>query len=169
MFQIGDHIVYGTNGVCLVTDICPSPFDKKDVRTYYVLKPVNSAAGVMIFTPVDNEKVAMRPLMSCREIEGLFSRMPAIPQLLIANEKQRRDAYRLAVSDGNPDSYVSVIKTVLERREEFSGTQRRLPDFEVEYDGMARRHLYTEISVVLGVPLEGMEEYVRQRVEEATI
>ena len=48
MFKVGDHVVYGTNGVCLVSDITPSPFDKNDRRTYYVLKPLSGASTSLI-------------------------------------------------------------------------------------------------------------------------
>ena len=163
MFKIGDHIVYGTNGVCLVTDICSSPFDKKDTRTYYVLKPISGHAESVIYTPVDNERVPMRPLMSIGEVEELFSRMHAIPHLPIPNEKGRREVYRTAIAAGCPDSYIAVIKTILGRRTELSGMGRRLPEFEIECDGLARRHLYTELSVVLDRPIGEMEAYVFER------
>ena len=39
MFSVGDYMIYGINGVCLVEDICASPFDKKDTRSFYMLKP----------------------------------------------------------------------------------------------------------------------------------
>ncbi len=167
MFKIGDHIVYGTNGVCLVTDVCPSPFDKTDARTYYVLKPIGGHAESVIYTPVDNERVPMRALMSPEEVEGLLARLHTIPHLPIPNEKGRREVYRTAIAAGCPDSYISVIKTILGRRTELSGMGRRLPEFEIECDGLARRHLYTELSVVLGRPVNEMEDYVAERLSNA--
>ncbi len=164
MFKIGDHIVYGTNGVCLVTDICSSPFDKKDARTYYILKPIAGHAESVIYTPVDNERVPMRALMSTEEVEELLARMHTIPHLPIPNEKGRREIYRTALAAGHPDSYIAVIKTILGRRTEFSGIGRRLPEFEIECDGIARRHLYTELSVVLGRPADEMEAYISERI-----
>ncbi len=163
MFKIGDHIVYGTNGVCLVTDVCPSPFDKHDTRTYYVLKPVAGHAESVIYTPIDNDRIPMRALMSLEEVEELLSRLHTIPHLPIPNEKGRREVYRTALFAGCPDSYVAVIKTIGGRRHEFSASGRRLPEFEIECDGIARRHLYTELSVVLGRPVEEMEGYLGER------
>ena len=37
MFEIGDLIMYGTNGVCRVTGFCSSPFDANDKREYYAV------------------------------------------------------------------------------------------------------------------------------------
>ena len=169
MFKIGEHIVYGTNGVCRVTDVCPSPFDKNDTRTYYTLKPINGPAEAVIYTPVDNDRVPMRSLMSAEEVRGLLLRIPTIPDLPIPTEKARRDAYRAAMIAGSPDSYVSLIKTVWGRRTELSASGRRLPEFEMEYDGVARKHLYTELSVVLGLPFEEMEDYIIRHVEGAAV
>ena len=42
MFEIGEHIVYGINGICRVESIGPSPYDKNDTRTFYLLIPVNN-------------------------------------------------------------------------------------------------------------------------------
>ena len=157
MFKAGDHIVYGLNGVCLVTEVGPSPFDKGDSRTFYILRPVGGHSSSVIYTPVDNDRVPMRPLMTPSEAEALLASLAEIPTLPIAAEKARRDTYRTAIVAGDPVAYVSVIKTILGRRAEFSGTQRRLPEFEMEYDGLARRHLYTELSLVLGRPVEEMD------------
>ncbi len=165
MFKVGDHIVYGLNGVCLVTEVGPSPFDKGDARTYYILRPVGSHSSSVIYTPVDNDRVPMRLLMSADEVEALLARLSEIPTLPIPTEKARRDTYRAAIVAGEPEAYVAVIKTILGRRAEFLGTQRRLPEFEMEYDGLARRHLYTELSLVLGRPFEEMDTYVRERME----
>ena len=37
MFEIGDYIVYGINGICRVESIGPSPYDKADTRTFHRL------------------------------------------------------------------------------------------------------------------------------------
>ena len=42
MFQVGEHIVYGINGICRVAEVGPSPYDKEDKRTFYLLIPVNN-------------------------------------------------------------------------------------------------------------------------------
>ena len=34
MFEKGETVYYGTAGVCKVSDICRSPFDKKDDRMF---------------------------------------------------------------------------------------------------------------------------------------
>ncbi len=169
MYEAGDYIVYGTNGVCLVTDVVPSPFDKADTRTYYVLKPVSGPRAAVIYTPVDNERVPMRSLMTEAEAQQLFSRIHAIPPLTVANEKARRETYRVAVATGAPEAYISVIKTIRERRLLFAGTQRRLPEFEMEYDMVARRYLISELSLVLGCSVDEIEENLKAEMNDSLV
>ena len=164
MFKVGDHVVYGTNGVCLISDIIPSPFDKRDTRRYYVLRPLSGASTSLIYTPVDNGRVAMRRLVDRAEAEAILESIHEIPCLVIAEERSRRMAYRQAIAAAEPRSYIALIKTVDRRRVEFFGTQRHLPDFEIECDTVARRHLYTELSVVLDRPIKDFEGYIAKSV-----
>ena len=157
MYGIGDHLVYGTSGVCLVSDVCACPFDKNDGRTFYVLKPIGGTASSLIYTPVENDRIPMRPLSTPEEAEALLKVLSEIPTLTIPQEKARREIYRNVIAAGELAAYVALIKTVRVRRAEFAGTQRRLPDFELEYESAAKRHLYTELSLVLGRPTAEIE------------
>ena len=94
MFSVGDYMIYGINGVCQVQDICASPFDKKDTRTFYMLRPLATAAGSVIYTPTDNVQVAMRPLMTRAQAEELIACMPDLLPLEVPVERMRRDIYR---------------------------------------------------------------------------
>lgn len=67
MYQTGDLLIYGSTGVCRVLSI-----DRrqdyvdgiKQDKLYYRLKPLHQ--GGVIYTPVDNSKVVMRPVISRR-------------------------------------------------------------------------------------------------------
>ena len=54
MFEIGELIMYGTNGVCRVEGFTRSPFDADDEREYYILKPIHDQSNLVIYTPVEN-------------------------------------------------------------------------------------------------------------------
>lgn len=167
MFEVGEFIVYGTNGICRVTDICPSPYDSADTRTYYLLVPVNNPMSSTIYTPVDNDRVPMRRLMTPEEIEALILSMPHIELLSVPVEKQRRDLYRATVGALRPEGYVSVMKTVRERYERLSAAHKHFPVSDMEYGRLARHMLYSEISHVLSIKEESVEEYIAQKLAQA--
>ena len=53
MYKIGDIFLYGSNGVCKITDIKSEKF-ARETKTYYILSPFFDSKET-IFVPVDNE------------------------------------------------------------------------------------------------------------------
>ena len=160
MFDIGDLLFYGTNGVCRVSEICSSPFDSTDARQFYKLTPIAENSSLVIYTPVDNMQVVMRPLISKEEAEALVARIPEIEHVAVAVEKHRKEAYRETVREGAPEGFVKIIKTVRARREFFRRTRRRVPDLDNDFEHTARICLYGELSTVLGISREEISRIV---------
>jgi CarD family transcriptional regulator len=167
MFQIGEYIVYGMNGICRVADICPSPYDKTDTRTFYLLIPVHNPMGSSIYTPVCNERVPMRRLMTRDEIEMLIAEMPEIDVLPVPVEKQRREIYRTSIGELDPRGYVRVIKTVNRRRAELSAARKHFPMTDLEYGRLAKHLLCSECAHVMGVSEEDADAYILSSLGEA--
>ena len=167
MFEVGEYIVYGINGICRVEEVGPSPFDKTDPRTFYLLVPVHNPTSSTIYTPVDNERVPMRRLMTKGEIDALIAAMPEIETITVPVEKQRREIYRSAIGGLDPTGYVRVIKTVHQRRLELAAAHKHFPVTDLEYGRLAKHLLYSECAHVLGLAEEHMEAYISERLPEA--
>ena len=165
MFEIGDRIVYGTNGVCTVREIRNSPFDQADSRLFYVLVPIYDTANLVIYTPVENTSVVMRQMVTRDYAEDLLHRVADIGLVEVDIEKRRREIYRSLVQTTDLESYVSLIKTVAGRRADFRKTRRRLPDLDNDFEHTARNALYGELAQVLGVE----REEIHRLIEEATV
>ena len=68
MFQPGELVVYHTAGVCRVEAITkPNVSGADRNKEYYQLKPLQQDG--VIYTPVDNPKVSIRPMISREEAE----------------------------------------------------------------------------------------------------
>ncbi len=167
MFSVGDYMVYGINGVCLVEDICASPFDKKDTRTFYMLSPLGASAGSVIYTPTDNVQVAMRPLMTRAQAEELITQIPSIALLDVPMEKMRRDIYRQTMQSCDPVKYVSLIKTVRRRRADMLAQHKRLSETDSDFERNAKLSLYHELAVVLEKPYVEIEPIMLSGLETA--
>jgi CarD family transcriptional regulator len=166
MFQIGDLLFYGTNGVCRVSEICSSPFDSSDTRSFYKLTPIAENTSLVIYTPVENTQVVMRSLISKEEAEALLARIPSIEKVSVAIEKHRKDAYRETIREGNPEGFVKIIKTVRARRELFRRTRRRVPDMDNDFEHTAKTCLYGELSAVLGICREEIHRIITESILE---
>jgi CarD family transcriptional regulator len=163
MFSVGELLIYGTSGVCRVDEICGSPFDAADTRLFYKLTPTPDRANLVIYTPIDNEKVIMRPLMSEADARELLASISEIGIIEVPLEKKRRDIYRELVATAEPRTYVSIIKTVAQRREEFKRTRRRLPDIDNDAEHTAKSSLYGELSAVLGLSREEIHNMITEK------
>ena len=167
MFSVGDYMIYGIHGVCLVEDICASPFDKKDTRTFYMLKPLGASAGSVIYTPTDNAQIAMRPLMTKEQAEVLIGQLPEITLLEVPIEKMRRDIYRQTMQSCDPVQYVRLIKTVRKRRADMLAAHKRLSETDSDFERNAKISLYHELALALDKPYSEIELYLLERLETA--
>lgn len=167
MFEIGEHIVYGINGICRVADVGPSPYDPTDTRTFYLLIPVNNHTSSSIYTPVDNVRVPMRRLMTRAEIDALVAALPEIEMLQIPVEKQRREVYRATIHELRPEGYVRVIKTVNRRRRDLAAAHKHFPVTDLEYGRLARHLLCSECAHVLGLTEDEADAYLLSALQEA--
>ena len=83
MFEIGEYIIYGNTGVCKVGEVTKMKAPgTKDDKLYYSLEPVYDK-GCRLFTPVDNEKVKMRPVLTREEADALIEHIQEIDTLWV--------------------------------------------------------------------------------------
>lgn len=163
MFCIGDMIIYGTEGVHVVSEYARSPIDKNDDKIFYILKPAYGSENNIIYTPADNRNVKMRPVMSREQALEVIETMPSVALLQIDQEKKRRLAYRDALSEGNTEKYISIIKTVHQKREDCIKQKKKLSESDAEYEKKAKFCLYGELAISLGIAFEEVEDYIMNK------
>ena len=116
MYQKGDYVVYGMSGPCLVEDITRLSLPGSDGRRkYYVLRPVNSGKST-IYSPVDNDKVMIRDIVSRNEAELLLQEIPGIPEVSVENEKLREEQYKEILKQSDPRQCIGLLKTLYHKR-----------------------------------------------------
>ena len=97
MFHVGEFVVYGSQGVCKVTDVgCLNLPGAPDDRLYYTLEPCHILGG-KVFTPVDNQKAIIRPVISKDEAITLIDDMTDIETLWVPDERKRESYYKDAL------------------------------------------------------------------------
>ena len=165
VFQINDTVMYGNAGVCRIVDIRPESFTG-ETRTYYVLKPVSSAAST-IYCPVDNQKIKMRRLLSEEEIYQLIRTMPDTRTAWIEDEQERRETFGEIVKHGSHRELVQLIKTLYYKREErlAAGKKFHLCDERIMHE--AEQILYGEFAHVLHLRPEEVLPFITGQLEQA--
>ena len=161
MFEKGQLIMCGGHGVCRVVSITDNPVDRRDkVRKYYVLEPLFEKAST-IYTPVDNDKVIMRRVMTKEEAEELTKRVTEIDTVWIQEEKNREQMYKEAIRTYDCRSLVQVIKTLYMRKQNRIQEGKKVLSSDEQYLRKAEELLYSEMSVALSIPRQEVETYIK--------
>lgn len=160
MFAIGEYVVCGNKGVCVVEQITKldiSGVDKE--RDYYILKPLY-LAGSTVYVPVDSTGTAIRRVLKREEAQKLIENMPGILPLDITNEKLSEQTYRECMKTNDCEELVRVIKTIYVRKEKRLLAGRKVTAVDTKYYHMAEESLYGELAVALGLKKDEVEEYI---------
>lgn len=163
MYQEGDYIIYGNHGVCRIEKI--GPMDLKGVskdRMYYTLIPVY-AKDSALFTPVDNEKVLMRPIITKEEALALIDAMEEMDLLGVKEEARREDTYKTALRSGDPVEWVRMIKTLYQRGRKRIEQGKKNTVGDERYLKMAEENLMGEMAVSLGIGRDEVKDVIIAR------
>ena len=162
MFDIGEYIIYGKSGVCEVKDIShPDMLGLDPARVYYTLVPVGTTET--IFTPVDTT-VFMRKAISREAAIELIHSIPEIEDSIDVPESVSGKAlpamYDELIQTHTCEDLVKLIVIVYSRTKRAHEAKRRMTQTDQAYMKNAEDMLYGELSVALGIPKEGMADYI---------
>ncbi len=165
MFEVGEYIFYGSTGVCQVAEIKKmAPPGTKADRLYYELEPVYDR-GRRVFTPVGNEKVLMRKIVTAKEADELIGKVKEIDTLQIPNEKQREETYKKAMRACSCEEWIRIIKTLYLRGKTRQAEGKKITSSDARYLRQAEDNLYGELSIALKIPKDEVEDFITRRVE----
>ncbi len=164
MFNVGDLIIYSNHGVCRVDSVGKPEIGGLDEKDYYTLSQYYSSKN-RFFTPVDNSKVIMRPIISKDEAKKIISEIGEIPLLVIAEEKHREDIYKETIKSCDLRSFISMIKTISIRKKARIAEGKKVTAGDEKYYNQAEDRLCGELAAALETDKEKMQECIEQQIE----
>lgn len=152
MYCVGDYISYGNNGVCEVmgTEMMNPSSGSAESRECYILRPLHDRS-CKIMTPVDNQKVIMRDLISPEETRQLLDDIPQIETLPEQSARQQEISYQKALHSGSCRQWLCLVKTLNERIAIRKSKGKKVTATDDRYYKAAVDKLVEEFSVVLGM------------------
>lgn len=163
MFKIGEYVVYGMNGVCKVESIGPMELSGIDSdKEYYTLLPLYTK-GSRVYTPVDNQKVVMRTVISKTEVCNLIDEMRSVDEIEVTDDKHREQAYKDALKTCDCRELIRVIQTILRRKEERMAQGKKMSACDERYLKSAQDTLFGEFAVSLKIDKGEVEEFIEHR------
>ena len=162
VFKIGDLIIYGNAGVCKVVDIGKPPMTGiPEGQDYYTLAPYYSEKS-MIFTPCDNEKVIMRPIVSRDEANELINNIGNIDYLGITDEKKREDCYKENIKTCDLENFISLIKTIYVRKQQRISEGKKVTASDEKYFQLAEDKLLGELAIALEMEKGKVRDHIME-------
>ena len=166
MFETGQYVIYGHVGICQVLGVKTMNLEgiPRD-RLYYELQPESRTSG-KIFTPVDNDKLVLRRMMTREEAEDLISEIPSIEALEIENDRQREEKYKECIKSCNGREMVRIIKTIYSRRLQRQRSGKKVTAVDERYMKIAEDNLYSELSMLLEIPRDHVVSYISDKIHQ---
>lgn len=161
MYQIGDLVVYGSIGVCRVDGF--SHPDGGSSKLFYSLSPLYQSG--VIHTPVDSEKVPLRPVMTAEAAEALLSQLPTICVEIYKERtiQQLAQKYQSVLQTGDPLRLLSLSLSVQQKRKQAEAQNRRLGMVDERYGRQAERLLFGELAVALNMSMDDIPQLITTR------
>ena len=168
MFSIGEKIMYGGTGVCVVEDITMQKLSgMEQPKPYYVLRPLYQSGTIQ--TPVDNTKIPIRSVISRSEAEKLVDHIPSITPTICyeKNLSALRNHYQQQLSSFECVDLIRMTKSIYAKRKEVESRQKKIGMTDEKYLRRAEDLLFGELAVALDISRDSVKEYLSSRLQVA--
>lgn len=169
MFSVGEYVVCGNKGVCIVENITTLDIAGVDKdRKYYILKPDNRMGGT-VFIPVDSPKESLRHILDKTEAEELLQKVAEIAPLEISNDKFAEQMYKDCLKSGESIETARVLKTIYERSKKRLNEGRKVTAVDAKYKHLAEDGLFGELAVSMQTTRTSVEEIFKDELNKSSL
>lgn len=163
MYEIGDTVVYGTQGVCRIEGVQTRKVQGEYVD-YLVLRPVYEKDST-IFVPKNNEKLVgkMRNILSAEEIYEIIAELPDKDPVWIDDDNARKMHYQQIIDEGDRAKIMLIIKTIYDHKLKQEEKGRHLHQADEYILSQAEKLLHNEFALVLDIKPEDVVPFVTKQ------
>lgn len=162
MYKLNDCVVYGSTGVCRITEITRDKDIDGNEVDFYVLHPV-FRDNMTIKAPVEKSATLMRSLIPREEVLALIDSMPEKEPLLFGDKRQRGLAFKFALKTGTHEEWIQIIKTLYQEKQRSNSVEKKLTKSDEDIMSTAERQLYEEFAIVLDISPDEVVPFIFQR------
>ena len=164
MYSIGEKIVYGGTGVCVIEQILSQKLAGMDQpRMYYILRPLYQSGTIQ--TPVDNNKIPIRPVMTRTEAEKLVDGIPDITATICyeKNLSALRNYYQQQMSTFECRDLIRMTKSIYAKKKDAESRQKKIGMTDEKFLKRAEDLVFGELAVALDISRDSVRDYIDNR------
>ena len=160
MFQTNEYIIYGRTGVCLVEGI-----EQIDGKDYYCLHALHQHCHIK--APV-NGITPIRAVISREQAEALIDMIPSIiaKPMNSSNIRELNEKYKSLVSSRDCRDLLTLTMSIYAKKQQLQTAKKKLSSTDEAYWKEGEGLLFGELAVALGIRLDDVQNYIRQRLNE---
>ncbi|MBR6755814.1 MAG: hypothetical protein IKM15_02570 [Peptococcaceae bacterium] len=161
MYHIGEKVVYGSEGACLIEAIEERDYGQ-ECKEYYKLIPIYHQQST-IYVPVQNEqKVRLRKLMSKTFFEEIIEQTLTTPTTWIDDNKRRQQQTLETLKSGDIAMILVLIKNMLSHQQE-----KMLNSRDKEMLQKAQRLVFSEMAAVYEQAYDEIADEINSKLKAA--
>ncbi len=167
MFEIGNLILYGSTGVCRVTDITTRDLSGEDKdQLFYTLIPLYQ--DCIITTPVNSTKIFMRSIISKKEAERLIDRIPAIRAEAYHSRilRELSEHYEASLKTHDCAKLIELTMSIYAKKQCVEQQKRKLGAVDEWFMKRAEELLFGELAAALNISKKSVPDYIAERIGE---
>lgn len=164
LYQTGDLILYGSTGVCRVTEIVAKQMSRTEPeKLFYILTPLYQTGTIT--TPVEGGKVFTRPVISREEALALIDGIPAMEAVAYHNQnlQQLENHYKKEMESHDCLDLLRLTMSTYRKKKEREAAKLKFGAVDRRYMERAENLLYGELAVALNIAREAVQTFIQER------
>lgn len=127
-FEVGQYVVYGTNGICMVDSIELVSFAAGTPKEYYYVLRQHKNPSNKYFVPLKNEALlsTLREPMRREDIEDILMGLSDDDVTWISDRRERGERFRDILHEGVSGRLLSMIICIYEKKRELAKSGKKL-------------------------------------------
>ena len=163
MFKVNDTVIYGSVGLCTVSEIKKIDFNGTETEYYILLPEANKST---IYVPRSKEDGRLRELLTKEEAQDLLSRAGSLEALWEQNNISRKITFQEYMKTGNALIIARILKGMYINSKERERQNKKIHVSDSKITAEAERSLFGELAKVLERTTEDIREEFYRRIAE---
>lgn len=162
MYQIGDSVIYGAQGVCTVVNI-----EEKMIGTtaaqYYVLRPFFQDSST-IFIPKDNQTLTakLHAVLSKDQLETCILHAGDTKEPWDSNDQSRQAHYSDVLRGSDRNAWFDMLRALTGERRQRMRAKKRLGMTDERQMKDVEKLIHDEVAYVLGLERDDVPKYIAE-------
>lgn len=166
MYQIGDKVLYGMHGVCVVVDLEKRLIDRNLVE-YLVLEPAGQT-GSRYLVPAYNEAAMKKVhrILAKEEMESLLSSVEVRSGPWIQDEGQRKQCYRELIHSGDRMRLLQMVCSLYRYRVKQAASGKKFHMCDENFLRDAEKIICSELAITMEMTTNEAKQYLQNKLKE---